>query len=165
MARRIDTQKWLPKKGKNKGGRPTKLLPEVVQKLKESFAIDASVEEACYYAEISVQTYYNWIKEDPKLFEEFERLRQKPVLAARMEVVKGIAGDKHFSFGYLRSKRPQEFGDKLKLEHSGSVSLDPAALNTPEMLAIKDRYERELYEATARAHDAKPKELDKKEEK
>ena len=63
---------------------------KTVKKLEEVFAIDGSVEEACYYANITRQTYYNWIKDNPKLKEEFDRLRNKPVLKARQEVMKGL---------------------------------------------------------------------------
>src|SRR3989344_2413831 len=68
----------------------SKMTSENLQKLKECFAIDASIEEACYYAEISTRTYYNWIKKNPELLQEFERLRQKPVLKARQVVIQGL---------------------------------------------------------------------------
>src|SRR3990167_1785615 len=47
-------------------GRPTKLTDATIQKLKESFALGSSIEEACFYAEIANQTYYNWIEKNPQ---------------------------------------------------------------------------------------------------
>jgi predicted DNA-binding protein YlxM (UPF0122 family) len=46
---------------------PTKMTDEVVKKLEEVFALDGSVDEACYYANISRQCYYNWIKSFSKM--------------------------------------------------------------------------------------------------
>ena len=134
---------------KDKGGRPTKeeerreriaaavskMTPETINKMKEAFAIDASIEEACFYAEISIQTYYNWIDKNPDLLEEFNRLRQRPVLAERREVVAGLQGDKHFSFAYLKSKRKKEFSEIVGVEHSGGLSnLSPADPEDDEII-------------------------------
>jgi len=42
----------------NKGGRPTKMTPEVIAKLEYAFAISCTDQQACIYAEISVDTLY-----------------------------------------------------------------------------------------------------------
>ena len=52
---------WKVKEGK---GRPEKITPEVVKKLKQIFMYDGSVEEACLYAWISKVTYYAKLKKD-----------------------------------------------------------------------------------------------------
>jgi len=96
-------------------GRPSKLSPEVVKKLEEAFSIDATVSEACYYCDISRETFYNWMKADKELFDRLERMRQKPVLKARQVVVNGIKNDKDFALRYLTKKKKSEFGDKLEL--------------------------------------------------
>lgn len=90
-------------------GRPTKFSVEIINKLKEAFAIGAGVEEACFYAEIDKGTYYNWIKDNEVLFNEFQRLKQKPILKARQEVVKGLEGNPEFSLKYLERKKKDEF--------------------------------------------------------
>jgi len=48
-----------------------------VKKLEEAFAMDCSIEEACFYAGISRQTYYTWIKDNPELLDRFEELKQE----------------------------------------------------------------------------------------
>ena len=98
------------------------MTTENINKLKEAFAIDASIEEACFYTNISVPTYYAWIKKNQGLFEEFTKLRQRPILKARQEVVRGIDGDKHFALRYLEKKRRAEFGEKIGIEHSGEIA-------------------------------------------
>jgi len=101
-------------------GRPT-MTDDKIRKLMQIFAMDGTIKEACYYAKISVSTYYKWIENKPELKEEFDRLREKPVLKARQEVIKGLDNDKHFSLSYLKSKRPAEFGDTLKVENSDQL--------------------------------------------
>jgi hypothetical protein len=106
----------------NEVGRPSKLTDDIVSKLEQCFSIDATVTEACYYCDISRDTFYQWMKENPELSDRLERLRSKPILKARQEVVKGIENDKEFALKYLNKKKRDEFGDKLDLTHGGEVS-------------------------------------------
>jgi hypothetical protein len=123
----------IPKKKKHKktGPKgPTKLNKTTIQKLEAAFALDATVDEACYYADISRTSYYEWIKAHPELFDKFERLRNKPVLAARQSVVKGIAKDPNLALKYLERKRNKEFNTKQIVEGtvvSGKMSKKQSA--------------------------------------
>ena len=103
-------------------GRPTKLSDDIVNKLEQCFSIDASVEEACYYCDISRQTFYEWMKADAVLSDRLERLRSKPILAARQEVVNGIKNDKDFALKYLSKKKKDEFADRV--EQTGANGKD-----------------------------------------
>lgn len=96
-----------------KVGRPSKMTDEAVKKLEEVFAIDGTIEEACYYADISRQTYYDWIKENPELVDKFERLRERPVLKARTTVVNSLGNPEH-AFRYLSKKKRNEFADRIE---------------------------------------------------
>jgi len=121
----------------------SKMTPDCINKLKEAFAIDASIEEACYYADISIQTYYNWKEKNPELFESITRLREKPVLKARQTIVTNL--DKVASAQwYIERKRPDEFSTKTKVEHSGMISDDSALSEKEEEIASK--YEQEIDE-------------------
>lgn len=102
----------------NLGGRPTKLTDEVVNKLEEAFSIGCSIEEACFYANISRQSYYNWEKENKELFDRFNELKQKPILKARQSVVNGLS-DSEFALKFLSKKKRDEFGDRLDLTTNG----------------------------------------------
>lgn len=97
----------------NLGGRPSLLTPDTVRKLEEVFAIDGTVEEACFYAEISRDTYYRWIKENPALSDRFEALRQKPVLKARETIIKDLKNPAGAQW-YLSRKRKSEFGGGIE---------------------------------------------------
>jgi len=99
---------------------------KTVKKLEEVFAIDGSVEEACYYANITRQTYYNWIKDNPKLKEEFDRLRNRPVLKARQEVMKGLNCYSN-AMDYLKRKKIKEFGDRLVVDNNIKINEEDKA--------------------------------------
>lgn len=105
-----------------------------VKKLEEAFSIDATVNEACFYAGISKQTLYNWYEKDPSLKVKLDRLRHNPVLKARQEVVKRIPESYQNAMDYLKRKRKNEFGDI-------AIGTDDAPLNINiQMVDNKDEH-------------------------
>ena len=112
---------------KSKAGRPSKkkltskriseavskMTEANVNKLKEVFALDGTIAEACFYTGISRQTYYDWIKRNPKLIDKFNALREKPILKARMTVVKSL-DHPDYAFKYLERKT-KEFNPKIDI--------------------------------------------------
>ena len=117
-------------------GRPTKLTPEVVTKLEEVFALDGTVEEACFYAGIARQTYYRWMEENPDYSDRFEALRQKPFLKARQTIVKALDNPDH-AFKYMTKKKKAEFGDTVDLT-SGGDKLQPILVKFLDKSDAKD---------------------------
>lgn len=106
-------------------GRPVKFDDTLVQKLEEAFALDCSIPEACFYANISKQTYYNHVdgKGDdgtkPKdLFDRFEALRNKPILMARQTVVKALKDNPDMAMKYLERKARNEFSTRSETDHT-----------------------------------------------
>lgn len=96
-----------------------KLTPGNIAKLEQAFAIDATVDEACFYAGISRETYYRWIKENLILSDKFERLRNTPVLKARQTVVNKIGESYSNAMDYLKRKKKLEFGDNMDMTTNG----------------------------------------------
>lgn len=102
---------------KPEGGQ-TKFKPDVVKKLEDAFSIGATIAEACIHAEITKQTYYNWIEDKPELLDYFKQLREKPVLKARNNIALLIQkGDGETSKWYLERKKRDEFSTRT--EHTG----------------------------------------------
>jgi hypothetical protein len=99
------------------GGRPSKKTPALVGKLEYAFSIGSSIEEACFYAGIHKDTYYEWVKADVQLSDRFDALREQPVFQARETVVKGIKRDPKLAMDFLARKRKDEFS--LRNEHTG----------------------------------------------
>lgn len=101
----------------------SKLKPDRLKKLEEAFALDCSIAEACYYADITEATYYNWKKKKPKIFERLEALRNRPVLIARKTVVDALKTDSDIALKYLERKRKKEFSLRQELDNSGEQKI------------------------------------------
>jgi hypothetical protein len=91
------------------GGRPTKMTDETVKKLEEAFLLGCSDLEACFYAEISKQTLYNYQDKFPKFVDRKEQLKQNPFLIARKSVIEGMEEDPKLALAYLERKKKGEF--------------------------------------------------------
>jgi hypothetical protein len=102
-------------------GRPTVFTPETIQKLEYVFAMDGSVEEACFYADIGRSSYYQFLKQNPEFADRFDALRQKPILAARKTVVNSLNNPDN-AFRYLERKRKNEFSPRI--ENTGADGKD-----------------------------------------
>lgn len=117
-------------------GRPTKLTPEVVTKLEEVFALDGTVEEACFYAGISRNAYYEWIKAKPELNDRFEELRQRPFLKARQTIVKNLDQPEHAKW-YMERKKKLEFAGRSELTGADGKDLMKDLPTEEEQLKLK----------------------------
>lgn len=91
---------------------------EQIKKLEEVFGIDGSIAEACYYAAVSESDYNIWLLSNDDYRETFEMLRNKSILQARQEVVKGFKDDPDFALKYLERKRRKEFGTQHNIDHT-----------------------------------------------
>lgn len=119
------------KKTRKKGaGRPPLMTQEVVAKLEHAFAYDTTVEEACLYAGISKNTYYDFLKIYPEFSNRVEELRQAAILVARRTVLSDVESNPEMALRYLERKNKKEFSVRTEVAHSGEVvnrhSIDPA---------------------------------------
>jgi hypothetical protein len=64
-------------------GRPTKMTETTVQKLEEAFLMGCTDIEACLFADISRQTLYSYISDNPEFSDRKELLKQNPFMRAR----------------------------------------------------------------------------------
>lgn len=102
-----------------KKGRPTKMTPEVIRKIEEVAALDGSVAEMAYYADVHVDTIYAYMAENKAFSERIAKLREKPVLMARQRVIKGVNESYSNAIDYLKRKKRLEFGDNIDLTTKG----------------------------------------------
>lgn len=97
-------RKWFDGKDEN----------AIIGKLEETAAIDATVEESIFYADITRDSYYNYLKEHPEFANRLESLRQKPFLLARQTVVKNLTNPEGAKW-YLERKKKLEFAQRTEL--------------------------------------------------
>lgn len=107
---------------KGPGGRPTVFTPETVNKLEQAFAIDCTVEEACSYAEITRQSFYEHIKRNPEFSDRIDDLRQRPILKARQTIVKSLYNPQQAQW-YLERKVKKEFTQRSELTGADGEAL------------------------------------------
>jgi hypothetical protein len=107
----------------------------VLGKLNEAFAIGATDKEACFYADISPDTMYDYQLAHPEFIQRKEALKERPVLLARQTVVKAMVNDADLAFKYLERKAKNEFASRREL-----TGRDGADLPTPvlDLTAIQD---------------------------
>lgn len=87
---------------------------EIIAKLTEVVALDASIDECCYYADISKDSYYRYLKANPDFARKLERIRERPVLKARQTIVKGLDEADNAKW-YLARKKKLEFSERQEL--------------------------------------------------
>ncbi len=124
----------MPKK--KKGGRPTLMTPETVKKLEEAFANGATDVQACFYANISKQTLYNYQEKHPEFVGRKEGLKAQLGLIAKNQVAKAIkSGDVNKAAWYLERKEKDEFS--LKTEQDTNIKGDLSFTVTKNIIHAK----------------------------
>lgn len=136
IARALTTNAFVlkdePKVGRS--GRPSVITQSVVLKLELAFAFDCTVEEACLYAAISRNTFYEFTKRYPDFQDRIAALRNAPILMARMCVLRAAEHDADLALKYLERKLPMEFSTRAQMQHTSeaadrhSISPEQAAL-------------------------------------
>jgi hypothetical protein len=86
------------------------MTPETVKKLEDAFAQGFNVTHACGMAEISRETYYSYLKVNPKFADKVEWLRSKPYIKSVLQINKAInMGDLPTCRWYAERKGKDEF--------------------------------------------------------
>lgn len=103
-----------------KKGRPTVFTPEVIGRIEEAAALDASVEEMAFYAGINRDTLYSKLQDDKDFSDRVEALRSRPIMKARKTIVDSLE-DVDGAQWYLERKRKREFSTRV--EHADEVDV------------------------------------------
>lgn len=126
--------KKLDIKDRNKIGRPTVVTPDVLQKLEAAFSYDCTDEEACFQADISPSTLYNYQLANPDFLERKQILKARPVLKARKAIIESFENNPDMALKYLERKRKDEFAQApnfmQQINVGQSVKVEPTL--TPE---------------------------------
>lgn len=121
-------------------GRPTVMTQETLNKLDEAFSNGATDKEAIFYAGISQQTFYVYVKEHPEYNERIDALRDMIKYQARKNVIRAIKeedkplADTEKSQWYLERKAKDEFSQRT--ETTGKDGKDLHTMVTDEDIAL-----------------------------
>lgn len=97
---------FVPERTLSKGGRGIAFWknPDKIQALKHAFSLSANVSEACFYAGISRQQYYEYKKKNPDIVADWESHRHWLSLKAKYNITQAIlVGDIEMSWRFLET--------------------------------------------------------------
>lgn len=120
-------------------GRPRKITKEVVGKLEYAFMKGFNISEACDYAEISRDTYYEKLKQSKEFSDKMDRAKTNLQRRAKINLAEAIeGGDLNESKYYLERKCKDEFSIKQEINLSGEINNPLAGLSTEELKKLVD---------------------------
>jgi hypothetical protein len=108
--------KKKPKNEHNPNGRPTIMTEATIGKLKEGFAQGFSVRNACIWAGINQDTYFEYCKKHPNFSEQCKTLQHKPLIKSILVINKALnEGDVSTAKWYAERKAKDEFSLRNEL--------------------------------------------------
>ena len=121
----------IKKETDRKIGRPIAMTPEVIKKLKEAFSQGFSIANACIWADISAQTYFDYCTANPNFSDYCKALKQKPLIKSILVINKALnEGDVSTAKWYAERKAKDEFS--LRQEITGEDG-EPIKMQVPEI--------------------------------
>lgn len=101
--------------------RPKKMTDEIVGKLEWAFMKGLNISEACDYAEIHRDTYYDYLNKNKEFSDKMQRAQTALQRRAKINLAEKIEnGDLAESKYFLERKCKDEFSPKQQIEHSGT---------------------------------------------
>ena len=95
------------------------MTPVVLERLREAFLIGANDKEAYGYADISHETFYNYIEKHPEFREEIEKWKAAPILRAKRKVSDEIEKDTSTAKWLLERRAKKEYGANVDVTSDG----------------------------------------------
>lgn len=122
-------------------GRPSKMTPELVEKIERAFMAGCTDEEACCYVDIDKATLYRYIDKNPEFRDRKEMLKTKPTMKAKF-IIEDALDDQDLNTAHRVIDRKE--GSKVKQEITGK---DGGAIETVSITTEMSQQEAtELYQ-------------------
>ena len=119
----------------------------IIDKLEEVFLLGGTDEEACFYANVGLDSLYHYQKANPEWTERKKLLKQKQFLVARQSIMKGIKEDYNFAMSFAKRKMAKEFGDKLEITNNNNLNVN--ILQVAQILNLTEAdFEKQNYAKT-----------------
>lgn len=127
-------------------GRPSVMTSTVLRRLEQAFLIGCTDREAFNYAGISETTFYDYCKKHPDFAELKERLKEEPIYAARLNIVRALKnGSIADSWNYMRAKRKDEFAPKVIQEVEAAMTAEELEkINKGDIQEIDDMEDKDV---------------------
>lgn len=132
---------------KNITGRPVfdgKNENEVVAKLQFAFSVDASVKEACYFADISTDSFYRYCKKYPEFRNKIELLRSTLPFLAKVGIYNAIVNQNlKVIKWYLERRCPEDYSPRVAVAYELRKALK--RIDYLQQLLIKNNIDFNFY--------------------
>ena len=112
-------------KNKSNAGRPTVMTPETVNKLEQAFLIGCTDQEACFFANISKQTLYDYQAKFPEFVDRKEQLKEAVFYDARNTIAKSVKENPQYAFEFMKRKKKDEFSERSELTGKDGTPITP----------------------------------------
>lgn len=112
-----------------------KCTDQVVSDLKAAFKDDLSNEEACHYAKIHPDTYYEWRKLSDEFSAQMDIAKSYVARRAKQLLAKAIEnGGIDEAKWYLERRQRKDYSSRIEQDNSGdiSISITKTITNGPE---------------------------------
>ena len=107
----------MPRKEKNKGGRPSEMTEETVRKLEVGFSRGYNDSECCKYANISRDSYYRWLKTSEEFSDRMELAKCDLNIKAKNNIADEIEkGNLELSKWHLERRAKDEYSTKQNID-------------------------------------------------
>lgn len=87
----------------------------IINKLEEAAKWDYTLEDICFHAGISYDTFNRWQKEKPELGGRIKALRDDPKRKARRKVAEDVDKTYQNAIDYLKRKVKDEFSERQEM--------------------------------------------------
>lgn len=134
----------MTKKNPKETGRPTLMTESVVAKLKEGFAQGFNISNACIWADISRDAYYDYCRKFRNFATQCEALQKKPLIKSIVVINKALdEGDVSTAKWYAERKGKDEFSLRNEVTGENGDPVKIVYIDKEE----KEAYEKHIYEA------------------
>lgn len=101
-----------------------KFTEKVLSDLKYALMKDFTIEEACHYAGINKDTYYEWYKQSDEFAFEMETAKSTILRKAKDIIEKGLAsGDQNIAKWILERRQKDIYSTKSEVESDGDIKV------------------------------------------
>lgn len=122
LAKKTVKKKKTPEKSWPKW--PSKMTPELIQKLEEAFTYGLTDDEACLSVNVSTSSFYDYQAKHPEFRKRKEELKKTPNMHAKKVWMKEITGGNYTaSKEWLERKARDEFSLRHEVEQSWDLNL------------------------------------------
>jgi len=110
---------------KNKGGRPTVITEDALQKLEHAIEKAMPVAKACQYAGIAESTYYEHLKKDEGFRRKMDEAKHRFSLLARNAIEEAVRkGDANIAIKWLERREKDEFSTRREEQREQTLTIN-----------------------------------------